>query len=124
MEGVRLASHEMCHYKLVYDDRCPLVRRLAKIVKLWDRFGRFEFIGWHNHNSINAGFLNELEQSHWSLLLIDDVSERRSGPDAIPFILKTLPFGRIAAALYILPGTMWITQQLYMLVSRNHRKFA
>lgn len=124
MEGVRLASQDICQFKLVYDDRCPLVRRLAKIVKLWDRFGRFDFIGWNEYEPINAGLLTELEKSHWSLLLIDEYNERWSGPDAIPFILKNLPFGKIAAALYILPGTMWLTQTLYMIVSRNHRKFA
>jgi predicted DCC family thiol-disulfide oxidoreductase YuxK len=124
MEGVRLASQDLCHFKLVYDDRCPLVGRLANIVKLWDRFGHFSFIGWNNYDPIDAGLLSELEKSQWSLLLIDDCNERWSGPNAIPFILKNLPFGKMAAVLYTLPGTMWFTHAVYMLVSRNHRKFA
>jgi predicted DCC family thiol-disulfide oxidoreductase YuxK len=122
MEVVRLASRDLCHFKLVYDDRCPLVRRLAKIVKAWDRFGHFYFIGWKQFDPINAGLLAELDKCGWSLLLIDEDNERWSGPDAIPFILKNLPFGRIAAALYILPGTMWLTTWLYMLVSRSRRR--
>lgn len=121
MEGVRLASQELCQFKLVYDDRCPVVKRLARIVKTWDRFGKFEYIGWHHYDPINAGLLSELEKTRWSLLLIDEQNERWAGPDAIPFILKNLPFGRIAAAAYILPGTMWLTQKLYMLVSRRRR---
>ena len=32
-------------------------------------------------------------------------------------ILKNLPFGKFAAVFYILPGTMWLTRNFYMVVS-------
>ncbi|MDQ5936608.1 MAG: hypothetical protein QG574_3944, partial [Cyanobacteriota bacterium erpe_2018_sw_21hr_WHONDRS-SW48-000092_B_bin.40] len=41
------------------------------------------------------------------------------GPEAIPMIMKILSFGRFAAVLYILPGKMWLTRQLYQLISRT-----
>lgn len=124
MQSVRLTSQNLCHFKLVFDDRCPLVRGLAKIVKLWDRFGCFEFIGWNDRTPDNARLLTDLENCPWSLLLVDELGDRWSGPDAIPIILKSLPFGKIAAVLYILPGTMWLTQQIYLIVSRGRRTFA
>jgi len=61
--------------------------------------------------------MSELDNSRWSLFLIDEQNEHWHGPDAIPMILKNLPFGKFAAVFYILPGTMWLTRNFYMVVS-------
>ncbi|SRR5579885_1067232 len=124
MEGVRLENRQWCHFKLVYDDRCPLVRRLARLVKWWDRHHTFDFIGWHTATAEDSSLLGELERCPWSLLLVDDHGERWQGPEAIPIILKSLPSGKLAAVLYILPGTMWLTRHLYMMVSANRRRLS
>ena len=127
MNSLAMHGQEVCIFKLVFDDRCAVVQRLAKVVRIWDRHHTFDLIG---RNSIGDGsqkLLNELDQSTWSLLLVDSFNNRWSGPEAIPIILKNLPFGKIAAVLYILPGTMWLTRQIYFMVSRvsrNRRRFA
>ena len=110
-----------CAFTLVCDDRCVVVRRLAGIVKIWDRHNTFRHISRDIIDEQTQSLVSELDNSPWSLLLIDDQCQRWSGPEAIPIILKNLPFGKIAAVLYILPGTMWITRQLYHMVSRVSR---
>jgi len=94
------------------------------LVKWWDRAHRFTFVERDSTDPADHDLLAELDASRWSLLLVDDAQKHWSGPEAIPIILKNLPFGKIAAVFYILPGTMWLTHQLYMLVSRNHRRVA
>ncbi|MFX5476730.1 hypothetical protein ABTD55_22685, partial [Acinetobacter baumannii] len=69
-------------------------------------------------------YLRYLEESPWSLVLVDSEHNVWSGPEAIPFILKNLPFGKIAAVLYILPGTMFVTRKFYNALSRNRAMFA
>ena len=108
-------------FTLVCDDRCVVVRGLADIVKIWDSNDTFSLVRRDVIDEQTQPLVNELDNSPWSLLLIDDHSQRWSGPEAIPIILKNLPFGKIAAVLYILPGTMWITRQLYHMVSRVSR---
>ncbi len=108
-------------FTLVCDDRCVVVRRLSGIVKIWDRYDTFSLISRDIIDEQSQRLVSELDNSPWSLLLIDDCKQRWSGPEAIPIILKNLPFGKIAAVLYILPGTMWITRQLYLMVSRVSR---
>lgn len=124
MSTTAMQSQDTSLFTIVCDDRCVVVRQLAALVKWWDRNHTFKFIVRSSTKSEYSRLIAELDASPWSLLLIDDVQERWSGPESIPIILKNLPFGKIAAVFYILPGTMWLTQQLYLLVSRNRRRFA
>ncbi len=108
---------------IVCDERCRVVRRLAGLLQLWDKKGTFVFVDRGSQHPRAQQLMQDLDASRWSLFLIDDSGKRWHGPEAIPIILKNLPFGKIAAVAYILPGTMWLTRQLYMLVSRNRRMF-
>ena len=109
-------------FRIVADERCSVVGFLASIVRWWDKGRHLNFIDRRSNRPEDLTLLKQLDASHWSLLLFDDVNERWDGPDAIPILLKNLPGGKIAAVLYILPGTMWLTKQLYLLVSRNHKR--
>lgn len=111
-------------WTIVCDDSCPVVRFLARLVKSCDSRRTFTVIGKNDTDSQATELTVELDSSPWSLLLIDDELERRHGPDAIPFILKNLPSGRIAAVVYTLPGTMWITRKFYFMISRNRKRLA
>jgi predicted DCC family thiol-disulfide oxidoreductase YuxK len=124
MSTVAMKSLESSYFMIVCDERCAVVRQLASLMKLWDRARKFHFVDRDSSDPEQLKLVADLDATRWSLLLIDDVDERWSGPEAIPIILKNLPFGKIAAVAYILPGTMWLTHQLYMLVSRNRRIFA
>lgn len=122
---VAMRSLESAFITIACDERCMVVRQLAHLVKWWDSVRdsrRFRFIEPNCTDPADRGYLAELDASRWSLLLIDETQNHWSGPEAIPIILKNLPFGKIACVAYILPGTMWLTHQLYMLVSRNHRR--
>lgn len=121
MENVAMESPEYCSFTIVCDERCSVVRQLGSLVKWWDRASSFTFVDRESKNPSAQRILAELDASPWSLMLIDDVNERWFGPEAIPIILKNLPFGKMAAVIYILPGTMWLTRQLYLFVSRNRR---
>jgi predicted DCC family thiol-disulfide oxidoreductase YuxK len=123
METIALKCQDVSTFTIVSDERCPVVRRLAELVKAWDRRHIFKFINHDSATGTTRGYITELDQSPWSLLLIDDLNVRWNGPEAIPLILTHLPFGKIAAVIYILPGTMWFTRQLYMLVSRSKTRF-
>lgn len=112
-------------WTVVCDDTCPVVRLLARVVKSLDRQKNvFTFIGKDDGTPQGEELIKELDQSPWSLLLVDADGERWHGPEAIPFILKHLPSGRLAMVAYLIPGTMWITRQLYYAVSRNRKTFS
>lgn len=119
--GIKTTSTVL--FTLAFDDRCPLVRRLAHIVKYWDRNKSFKLVSNKLTTAEDAKLLVELDHVPWSLLLVDDKENHWTGPEAIPIILKNLPFGKIAAVLYIIPGTMWLTRKIYNLISRNRQVF-
>jgi predicted DCC family thiol-disulfide oxidoreductase YuxK len=121
MSAVAMKNLESSVFIIVCDERCAVVKQLAALVKVWDRAQRFRFVDRDTTNADDSKLLTELDASDWSLLLIDDSTDRWHGPESIPIILKNLPFGKIAAVAYILPGTMWLTNQVYMLVSRISR---
>lgn len=109
-------------WTVVSDDRCPVVRFLTAVIRRLDRNHFFRFITRADRSPTSQSLLAELDACPWSLLLIDSENQRKQGPEAIPFILKNLPGGRLAVVFYLLPGTMWLTQQLYLLVSNNKQK--
>lgn len=120
-------SQYLCTFTLVFDDRCTVVHYLARLVRLWDRHRTFDLVGRNSVDAEAKELLADLDNCPWSLLLIGEQNQRWAGPEAIPIILKNLPFGKLAAVAYILPGTMWLTRQFYLMVSRlsrNHRRFA
>ncbi|RTL40181.1 MAG: DUF393 domain-containing protein [Candidatus Melainabacteria bacterium] len=123
MEQLATQCQELYTFRIVCDERCALVGKLAAIIKLWDRTGKFNFISRESTAPEDARLLNQFDASPWSLVLFDDMNYRWEGPEAIPIILKNLPGGKIAVVFYCLPGTMWLTRQLYLLVSRNRRRF-
>jgi Protein of unknown function, DUF393. len=111
-------------FVIVCDERCTVVRNFGALVKWWDTMQVFTFVDRESNNPRAKELIATLDKSKWSLLLIDDDHKKWVGPEAIPMILKNLPFGKMAAVLYILPGTMWLTEQAYLFVSRNRRLFS
>jgi len=127
MNSVVNACQESLTFTIVCDERCSIVRSFGALVKWWDKHQAFTFVDRDSTNPKAANLVQRLDRSKWSLLLIgpsDDLKLTQwEGPEAVPIILKNLPFGKIAAVLYILPGTMWLTRQVYLLVSRSRRRF-
>ena len=124
METVVTTTDNLRAWTIVSDDSCPVVRFMTRLVRRCDQREFFHFIGRENNDEISRSLLKELSATQWSLLLIDDSGQHIQGPEAIPFILKNLPSGRLACVAYLIPGTMWLTRQLYLYVSRNRRKIA
>jgi predicted DCC family thiol-disulfide oxidoreductase YuxK len=122
----KTTSHcsESSIFTIVCDDGCTVVRRLAALVKLWDKNQLFAFVDKESRNENSPALLGELKNCPWSLFLIDEFKERWYGPEAIPIILKNLPLGKFAAVFYILPGTMWLTHQIYQIISRSRHFFS
>lgn len=104
---------------IVFDDTCPVVNKFSWLVRNWDRDGVFRYVGRGTTDGDSAPLIERLEETPWSLMLVDPEGHSWHGPEAVPFILKHLPNGKIAAVTYTIPGTMWITRQLYFMVSRN-----
>jgi predicted DCC family thiol-disulfide oxidoreductase YuxK len=108
-------------YWIIVDDSCPVVHKLSWLVRQWDRHHIFRLIGRDSADVRKDELLEKLSQTPWSLMLLDQEGHVWLGPEAIPFILKNLPSGKIAAVAYTVPGTMWLTRKLYHMVSRNRR---
>ena len=108
-------------WTIVVDDSCPVVHKLSWLVRQWDRLGTFKFVGSEAADEHSVSLVQRLSETPWSLMLLDSDGQSWLGPEAIPFILKNLPSGKIAAVTYTVPGTMWLTRKLYYLVSRNRR---
>lgn len=124
METVVNTADNQSAWTIACDDSCPVVRFLAHVVRRADSRHTFQIIGLDDNSERARDLITELNSTPWSLLLIDSDGHRYQGPEAIPFIMKNLPSGRLAAVAYTLPGTMWLTHQLYMCVSKNRRKLA
>jgi predicted DCC family thiol-disulfide oxidoreductase YuxK len=115
-------SESLC-LTIVCDERCTVVRRLASLLHIWDKQGVFVFVDRASKHPGAKQLMQDLDASPWSLFLIDDNNQRWHGPEAIPMILKNLPLGKLAAVFYILPGTMWLTRNLYRLISSSRQIF-
>lgn len=119
MNAVVNACQESLSFTIVCDERCTVVRNFGALIKWWDKQQAFVFVDRDSTSPRATDLIQRLDRSKWSLLLIDENGLQWEGPEAVPMILKNLPFGKIAAVFYILPGTMWLTQQFYLLVSRS-----
>jgi predicted DCC family thiol-disulfide oxidoreductase YuxK len=124
MDTVANSRQDSSSFVIVCDERCTVVRNFGALVKWWDTLHVFTFVDRESVSPRAKELVKALDQCQWSLLLIDDDRKKWAGPEAIPMILKNLPFGKMAAVLYILPGTMWLTEQAYLFVSRNRRLFS
>lgn len=124
MDTVANRSWESLAFTIVCDERCRVVRNLGTLLKWWDKKTVFTFVDRDSTNPRAKELIADLDRSQWSLFLIDDEGVRWEGPEAIPIILKNLPFGKIFAVFYILPGTMWLTRRLYYLISRSRNMFS
>ncbi len=117
------SSESLC-LTIVCDERCTVVRRLAGLLRIWDRQGVFVFVDRGSKHPRAKQLMQDLDVCRWSLFLIDDDNHRWHGPEAIPMILKNLPLGKLAAVFYILPGTMWLTRNIYRLISNSRQIFS
>jgi predicted DCC family thiol-disulfide oxidoreductase YuxK len=123
VQGTGIKDNSTFLFTLVFDDRCPLVRHLANIVRHWDTNKNFKLVSNSLTSKEHSELVSQLNHLPWSLLLVDNQNNQWTGPEAIPIILKNLPFGKLAAVLYIIPGTMWLTRRIYNLISRNRQVF-
>lgn len=126
VEAPAKTCQESLSFVLALNDRCPMVRAFGKLVKQWDRGAKFDFVHGcvpEGASSTGKELIQDLASSPWSILLMDSSGNRWFGPEAVPIILTQLPFGKVAAVFYILPGTMWLTRQTYRLFSRNRQYF-
>lgn len=87
----------------------PFDRKLMALVRHWDKRGSIHIFP-KGSAALEAASILRGKQS--SLLAVDENGVEWTGAEAVPIIFKNLPFGKLAAAMYILPGTMWLTKQL------------
>ena len=104
MSTTATVSKESSYLKVICDDRCAMVQRLSAVVKRWDKAKKFEFIERSAETFSNRDSFRLLDASKWSLVLIDDLNNKWEGPEAIPFILKNLPLGRLADQAFAILG--------------------
>ena len=109
-------------YKVVCDERCPVVHGLAGVLQRFDSRNAFVFVDRNSGQEEARQLISELDRSLWSLLLVDSDGNRYEGPEAIPMILKTLSMGRIFVVFYCLPGTMLLTRLAYNLISQSRKR--
>ncbi|MBX9939322.1 MAG: DCC1-like thiol-disulfide oxidoreductase family protein [Candidatus Obscuribacterales bacterium] len=114
-------TQEALSFTIVCDERCSVVRSLAAVLRVWDYRRHFIFIDRQSQDRLDEKLISDLDESRWSLFLIDEQNDRWYGPDAIPIILKNLPFGKCACVFYILPGTMALTRAAYAIISQSRQ---
>jgi hypothetical protein len=81
------------------------------LVKHWDRRGKINILPPAHAVQPEA----DIQEA--TLSAVDENGVKWNGAEAVPIIFKNLPFGKLAAAMYILPGTMWVTKHLCRLDS-------
>ena len=124
MEASAKTCQESLSFVLALNERCPMVRAFGRIVRRWDKNTKFSFIDMESPADYARELIKDLDCSPWSVLLVDKAAGRKwFGPEAVPIILTHLPFGKVAAVFYTLPGTMWFTRKAYRLFSGNRKLF-
>ncbi|PWT99072.1 MAG: hypothetical protein C5B53_05915 [Candidatus Melainabacteria bacterium] len=96
-------------------------RNFLALVKHWDRRGKIQIMPSSCSTASEEGAQPATIEE--PLLAVDENGVRWNGAEAVPIIFKNLPFGKLAAAMYILPGTMWVTRQLCEMDS-SHRQLS
>jgi len=92
------------------DEKSSFNRHLLSLVRQWDKAGNVRIVCASEKPTEASTQTFETQ-----LCVFDRNGVRWCGAEALPIIFKNLPFGKIAAAMYILPGTMWFTKQIYAL---------
>jgi predicted DCC family thiol-disulfide oxidoreductase YuxK len=95
---------------LFCDQSKAFQRNLVALVKQWDKDQNIRICSAPDEAGPSQTSVNSTKGL---LFAVDQDGERWLGAEAVPIIFKSLPFGKLAAAMYILPGTMWVTRQLY-----------
>jgi len=96
---------------LVCDETFPFNRHLLSLVRQWDKNGKVRIVCGKDAEAAQSPDALSITE----LCVSDQNGGRWYGAEAVPIIFKNLPFGKLAAAMYILPGTMWFTKQIYAL---------
>ena len=96
---------------LVCDETSSFNRHLLSLVRQWDKTGKVRIVCGKDMPAGEPTDPFAIAQ----LCVSDQNGARWYGAEAVPIIFKNLPFGKLAAAMYILPGTMWFTKQIYAL---------
>jgi hypothetical protein len=95
---------------LLCDESSSFNRHLLSLVRQWDKTGNVRIVCGKDMQADPAQSLTVSQ-----LCVSDQNGGHWYGAEAVPIIFKNLPFGKLAAAMYILPGTMWFTKQIYAL---------
>ncbi len=106
---------------LYLDESSAFNRHLLSLIKQWDTKQNIDVHSIKSNGCLSSQCQSGLKTTKHkqfyndSLEVVDKNGSSFQGAEAVPIILKHLPFGKLAAAFYILPGTMWVTKQLYSL---------
>ena len=124
VDALAKTCQESLSFVLALNEACPMVRTFRRVIERWDKKRTFTLVDINDKNQLTKRISQDLQNSPWSVLLVDPQGNKWFGPEAIPKILMHLPFGKVAAVLYILPGTIWLTRNTYRLFSRNREMFS
>lgn len=124
VEATAKTCTESLSFVIALNDRCPMVRAFGRVVRAWDKSRTFTFVDINSPANAARELIKDLANSPWSVLLVDKNGNKWFGPEAVPIILTQLPFGKMAAVFYILPGTMWLTRATYRIFSANRQFFS
>lgn len=124
VDAIAKTCRESLSFVIALNENCPMVRAFGKLVQRWDKGQKFTFIDINSSSSLAKELVSDLNNSRWSVLLVDGSGKKFYGPEAVPHILTHLPFGKVAAVIYILPGTMWLTRTFYKQFSKHRQRFS
>jgi predicted DCC family thiol-disulfide oxidoreductase YuxK len=102
---------------LIYDGRCPFCRNCVAWVRERDAGHAFDFLPFQ-HPDLPARFPQvSLAACERAVMLVGSDGSLRSGPDALPHILRELPGWRVLAPLLSRPALRPLVAWLYEIIA-------
>jgi len=108
---------------LVYDRDCELCRWTQGWISAWDRKGRIRYLPFQD--PLFAAWFPDEERAvpPKAIFFIDRDRRLWVGFEAFRRMLPVLPYGRLLAVFFYLPGASWISNRIYEWIARNRYRF-
>lgn len=109
-------------WTLIYDGECRFCVRCVDLLRRWDRAGRVRVVPLQDRAALGQLPPIPMASLEAAMHLVGPDGSTLAGAAAAPAILRLLPGGALAAALFRVPGVPAVAEQVYVAVARNRHR--
>ncbi|HYO25106.1 MAG TPA: DUF393 domain-containing protein [Lacipirellulaceae bacterium] len=109
---------------VVFDGHCGFCRAQVNRLLRWDAEGGLAYLSLHDAEVARRWPDIDRERLLREMLVVDRYGERHWGPEAIGHLARRLPRLWWAAAVFRIPGAMFVWRRIYRWVARNRYRIS